>query len=230
MSLLMVVVGFYFSNQIAAQCVPDTAIKVPGFYPAAFPEADVDKPYSATNTILSIKDTVVFGQAVIIDSTVLRGVIGLPPGISYQCLNNKCVFFPSIPSCVEFSGTPTQAGTFPLKMAIMIYAKIGGALPYNRADTIRNFSIKVNGMNGLSELELSTVLSVMPNPVTDQLHVASGIQGGDFSPSILDAMGRKVEISEIKKAENGCVMDVHALMPGIYFVTDGVNTKRFIKI
>ncbi len=227
---LFAVVGFGLSNKAVAQCSPDTTIKVPGFYPATFPEADQDKPYSATTTILSIKDTVVFGQAVIIDSTVLKAVLGLPPGINHQCQKNSCVFFPSKPSCVNFSGTPTQAGTYPLKMVIMIYAKIGGALPYNRVDTIRNFTMKVNGMNGMAIQEINREFTITPNPTSDQLHVYLGQQKNTMGICIMDAMGRMVKLGVERKDESHFVVDTHSLPAGVYFCSYGSVTKRFVKL
>ena len=218
------------ANIATAQCTPDGNITVPGFYPATFPEADQDKPYSATTTILSIKDTTVFGQAVVIDSTVLKAVIGLPPGITHQCLNNSCVFFPTKPSCVNFSGTPTQAGTYPLKMVITIFAKIGGALPYNRVDTIRNFTMKVNGMNAVDFANVSGDFEIMPNPVNDRLLVNLTNENSIKNAMIMDAMGRKIDVVIESQDDTHLVIDTRLLTPGIYFCSNGSKVKRFVKI
>lgn len=218
------------ANIATAQCTPDGNITVPGFYPATFPEADQDKPYSATTTILSIKDTTVFGQAVVIDSTVLKAVIGLPPGITHQCLNNSCVFFPTKPSCVNFSGTPTKAGTYPLKMVITIFAKIGGALPYNRVDTIRNFTMKVNGMNAVDFANVSADFEIMPNPVNDKLLVNLANENFIKNAMITDAMGRKIEVVIESQDDTHLVIDTRLLTPGIYFCSNGSKVKRFVKI
>jgi len=218
------------ANIATAQCTPDGNITVPGFYPATFPEADQDKPYSATTTILSIKDTTVFGQAVVIDSTVLKAVIGLPPGITHQCLNNSCVFFPTKPSCVNFSGTPTKAGTYPLKMVITIFAKIGGALPYNRVDTIRNFTMKVNGMNAVDFANVSADFEIMPNPVNDKLLVNLANENFIKNAMITDAMGRKIDVVIESQDDTHLVIDTCLLTPGIYFCSNGSKVKRFVKI
>ncbi len=218
------------ANIATAQCTPDGNITVPGFYPATFPEADQDKPYSATTTILSIKDTTVFGQAVVIDSTVLKAVIGLPPGITHQCLNNSCVFFPTKPSCVNFSGTPTKAGTYPLKMVITIFAKIGGALPYNRVDTIKNFTMKVNGMNAVDFANVSADFEIMPNPVNDKLLVNLTNENSIKNAMIMDAMGRKIDVVIESQDDTHLVIDTRLLTPGIYFCSNGSKVKRFVKI
>jgi len=218
------------ANVAFAQCTPDKDITVPGFYPATFPEADQDKPYSATTTILSIKDTTVFGQAVIIDSTVLKAVLGLPPGITHQCLNNSCVFFPSQPSCVNFAGTPTKAGTYPLKMVITIFAKIGGTIPYNRVDTVRNFTMKVNGMNSVDFANTSDAFEIMPNPVNDKLFVNFDDKFSVKNTMIMDAMGRSVEVIIHSQDDTHFVIDTRLLTPGIYFCSNGNSVKRFVKI
>jgi len=228
--LFLVLCSGILCNSLTAQCTADTTIKIPGFYPATFPDADKDKPYTATTTVLSVKDTNVFGQVVLIDSTVLKAVVGLPAGITYQCLNNKCVFLPSKPSCVVFSGTPTQAGTFPLKMAVMIYAKIGGAIPYNRADTLRTFSIKVNGMNGTAALDRTAQFSISPNPVENQLHVYVAQDSHPSIISITDAMGRVLQVEHRESEENVVSINTSNLLPGVYFCSNGLISKRFIKL
>jgi hypothetical protein len=179
---------------------------------------------------LSIKDTTVFGQVVIIDSTVLKAVVGLPTGITYQCLTNNCVFLPSKPSCVNFSGTPTQAGNFPLKMAVMIYAKIGGAIPYNRSDTLRTFSIKVNGINSSEDLENNSQFSVSPNPVENELVVFLAPYSFSKSLWITDAMGRILMVESNNVEGEQIRINTSNLLPGVYFCSNGLISKRFIKL
>jgi hypothetical protein len=232
--LLAVVFVFGAIAQLSAQCVPDTTIKIPGFYPAQFPEGYVNQPYSATSTILSITDTTVFGQKVVIDSMVLNDVIGLPAGINHACLNNTCVFLPKVHSCVLFSGTPIESGTFPLKMAVKIYAKILGTMPYTRVDTIKSFSITVQAPNSIQSLEKASYF-IQPTIVDNQVNIISAVT---VQPQyaiknlnevvVFDATGKKV-MMEFVKENFGFSADVTGLTAGVYWVRMGEFSGKFIK-
>jgi len=117
-----------------------------------------------------------------------------------------------------------------LKMAVMIYAKIGGAIPYNRADTLRTFSIKVNGMNGTAALDRTAQFSISPNPVENQLHVYVAQDSHPSIISITDAMGRVLQVEHRESEENVVSINTSNLLPGVYFCSNGLISKRFIKL
>ncbi len=232
--LTAVVFVFGAIAQLNAQCVPDTTIKIPGFYPAQFPDGYLNQPYSATSTVLSITDTTVFGQKVVIDSMVLNDVIGLPAGITHACLNNTCVFLPKVHSCVLFSGTPTQSGTFPLKMAVKIYAKILGTMPYTRVDTIKSFSITVQAPNSIKSLE-KALYFIQPTIVDNQLNIVSafaiqpqGLSNITNEIAVFDATGKKVAL-EFVNDNFGFTANVSGLTAGVYWVRMGEFSGKFIK-
>ncbi len=216
--------------QLNAQCVPDTTIKIPGFYPAQFPDGNLNQPYSATSTVLSITDTTVFGQKVVIDSMVLNDVIGLPAGITHACLNNTCVFLPKVHSCVLFSGTPTQAGKFPLKMAVKIYAKVMGTLPYTRVDTIKTFSITIQDANSIQSLEKATYF-IQPNIVDEHVNIVAAVTNqnqANMSVWVFDATGKKIDLS-FSQESFGYTANVSGLSAGVYWVRMGEFSGKFIK-
>lgn len=222
-------------SSVNAQCVPDTTNKIPGFYPAQFPDGYVNQPYSATTTVLSITDTVVFGQKVVIDSMVLNNVIGLPAGITHTCLNNSCVFLPKVHSCVLFSGTPTQSGTFPLKLAIKIYAKVMGTLPYTRVDTIKSYSLTIIGANAVEGLT-KEMYFIRPTVVDNHLEVFTSVVSNEMvnmgnTPAafiVFDATGRKISV-DFQKETFGFSANTSSLTPGVYWLRAGEFSAKFIK-
>ena len=82
---------------------------------------------------------------------------------------------------------------------------------------------------GIASTELSTQITVYPNPTTGELNIQSStfkVQGVE----ILDVNGRKCHVSRVTCHEN---IDISALPNGVYFVRiateQGVVTKKIIK-
>jgi hypothetical protein len=218
-------VAFIPETTIGQICTPDTGLKIPGFKPAILPDGDINQAYSVGITVKVFKDTQVSqgGQTVsaTVDSMVLQTVLGLPAGLKYECLNS-CQFTPSKLSCVKIDGTPTQSGVFPLKLPIMIYAKVFGVVPLSRPDTLRNFVLLVKG-NSASISDVNTVgMSVYPNPANKVVHVISKDE-----PRIFNLLGEQVLIS-MKKEDFGYEMDIQSLSTGIYFVRSREGSVKLI--
>lgn len=213
-------------NQANAQiCTPDANLKEPGFLPAVLPDAKKDVAYSEAITVLAFKDTTVKqGSLVVkvyIDSMKIVNILGLPNGMSYTCLNPTCAFTPAALSCVKLSGTPTQEGVFPLKIAILAYAKVSGVLPTTQRDTINSFFINVSGTGSVEHFDARKIL-VKPNPATNQVFIGSVTE-----PIIFNALGQKQAIA-VRKESVGYIMNVDALTPGIYTVKCGSNSAKLV--
>ncbi len=213
-------------NQVNAQiCTPDANLKEPGFLPTVFPDAKKDVAYSEAITVLAFKDTSVKqGSLVVkvyIDSMKIMNIMGLPNGMSYSCLSPTCAFTPAALSCVKLSGTPTQEGVFPLKIAILAYAKVSGVLPTTQKDTIESFFINVSGTGSIEKLDSRKIL-VQPNPASNQVFIGSVIE-----PIIFNSLGQKQTLT-IRKESVGYSIDVDALTPGIYTVKCGTNSAKLV--
>ncbi len=213
-------------NQAKAQiCTPDANLKEPGFLPAVLPDAKKDVAYSEAITVLAFKDTSVKqGSLVVkvyIDSMKITNIMGLPNGMSYTCLSPTCAFTPTALSCVKLSGTPTQEGVFPLRIAILAYAKVSGVLPTTQKDTIESFFINVSGTGTVEQLDARKIL-VKPNPATSQVFIGSVVE-----PTIFNALGQKQTL-QIRKESVGFSLNVDALTPGIYTVKCGSNSAKLV--
>jgi len=228
--LFLVLCSGILCNSLTAQCTADTTIKIPGFYPATFPDADKDKPYTATTTVLSVKDTNVFGQVVLIDSTVLKAVVGLPAGITYQCLNNKCVFLPSKPSCVVFFGNTHPSGYLSVENGCYDLCKNRRCYPIQQSGHLENVFYQSKRHEWYSALDRTAQFSISPNPVENQLHVYVAQDSHPSIISITDAMGRVLQVEHRESEENVVSINTSNLLPGVYFCSNGLISKRFIKL
>lgn len=213
-------------NEVEGQiCTPDAKLTAPGFLPLVLPDAQVNVPYSEAITVLAFKDTTVkqgnLTLKVYIDSMKITGINGLPNGMSYNCLSPTCVFTPSALSCVKLSGTPNQSGIFPLKIAILAYAKVSGVLPTTQKDTIESFVLNVNGSASTISL-YKKALSITPNPASQTAFVNSEIE-----PLIYNSLGQLQTISALKQ-ELGYSLNLQNLLPGIYTVKCGLKSVKLI--
>jgi hypothetical protein len=162
LSILAIAAMSCSNNEVKGQiCTPDANLKAPGFLPLVLPDAQKDVPYSQAITVLAFKDTSVkqgnLTLKVYIDSMKITGITGLPNGMSYNCLNARCVFTPAALSCVKLSGTPNESGIFPLKIAILAYAKVSGVLPTTQKDTIESFVLNVSGSASSISLSMKRI-------------------------------------------------------------------------
>jgi hypothetical protein len=214
----------------AQVCTPDQNLTTPGFLPATLPDGQVNSAYSVGITIKVFKDTEIVqsGQTVLatIDSMLLISILGLPPGLGYECLNSGCSFVPSTLSCVNIKGTPAQSGLFPLKIPVKIYAKVFGAIPITQPDTLRNFAINVKGgtasMVDLNQNGLD--LSIFPNPATNAVWVNS-----PTLPKITSLSGVELNVP-ISKEGNIYRIDISRIPTGLYFIANRHQvTKLFIE-
>lgn len=226
LSILAIAAMSCSNNEVQGQiCTPDANLKVPGFLPLVLPDAQKDVPYSQAITVLAFKDTSVkqgnLTLKVYIDSMKITGITGLPNGMSYNCLNARCVFTPAALSCVKLSGTPKESGIFPLKIAILAYAKVSGVLPTTQKDTIESFVLNVSG--SASSISLSKkALSITPNPASQTAFVNSEIE-----PLIYNSLGQLQSISALKQ-ELGYSLNIQNLLPGIYTVKCGLKSVKLV--
>jgi hypothetical protein len=206
-------------------CTPDTNLKAPGFLPNKLQDAQINQAYSQSITVLAFKDTTVkqgpTTVKVYIDSMKITGFLGLPNGLTYNCLSPSCAFTPKALSCAVIKGTPTESGVFPLKVVIMIYAKISGIIPYSTTDTIRSFAINVAGSAGAKMINLNE-LNVYPNPTSGLTYITSLVQ-----PRIYNAVGQLLNVDLVKN-DVGYSFDSRLLKSGIYSVVCGNKSIKLV--
>ncbi len=214
-------------NAKAQVCTPDPNLTTPGFLPATLPDGQVNTAYNVGITIKVFKDTEIVqsGQTVLatIDSMLLISILGLPPGLGYECLNSRCAFVPSTLSCVNIQGTPTQSGLFPLKIPVKVFAKVFGAIPITQPDTLRNFALNVKaGTANMINLDEQIMgLTVFPNPTNGQVVWVNSIS----QPKVINIAGEELNIPILKDG-NLYKLDISNIQSGVYFVTNRIQTTK----
>ena len=114
----------------AQVCTPDPSYTAAGIYPDSLPSACLNQSYSETVTLVIPSDTIFLTFSFDIDSVVLNDVVGLPPGMSYDCEPSSCSFPGGSSSCVLVSGAPTVPGTYEVDIITTFYVFnfVAGAL------------------------------------------------------------------------------------------------------
>ncbi len=120
----LILSSFSASGLLFSQCVPDTTITQPGFYPGdtLLPCADRGVFYDTTIQFrnFDMVDAGLFlsqaaGLIVQIDSITITGIDNIPDGIQFSCNPPTCVFAGGTNGCLEIFGTTNdKAGDYPL--------------------------------------------------------------------------------------------------------------------
>ncbi|MBL7812073.1 MAG: T9SS type A sorting domain-containing protein [Bacteroidetes bacterium] len=208
-------------------CTPDTSLKTPGYKPAALDRQQEGVAFEQIISVLSVRDTFrMVGTVKIpvkVDSIKVTGVVGLPAGVSYQCLHPRCIFVWDTVRCIRIYGTVAQAGVYPLKIAALGYAKLGST-PITQGDTIRQFILNVDGTAAWLQPVVPGEWSLYPVPSSDKLFVT----GLSSLPRCFSAQGKEVFPSASIR-QNVITLGLDNLPSGIYWITDGKTTKKFIR-
>ena len=167
---LLLIIGFTFSGY--GQCVPDTAnckdINEPGqICPENLPVAVLNTPYEQVITIIPPYEYNLGTGVIPIYKIVLDSVTNLPPGLLYEV--NATELFPDNAHCVLISGTPTELGTFFLKIYVTPFVEFVGSIVQSaQALDDTSLFITVQSTTGLPVMNTDQVmlLPVKPNPFT----------------------------------------------------------------
>lgn len=151
--LLFISITLLSVVNVSAQCVPDPQFTSSGIFPneaTGFVSGCVGTPYEQLVTNVVPPDTttiqIVLGQpipiTVDIDSIVITGVSGLPPGLSISFYDAQNTNSPPDLGCYEggtigcalISGTPTTAGSYDLNITVVAYVSLVGQQPPTAID------------------------------------------------------------------------------------------------
>jgi hypothetical protein len=211
----------------AQKCTPDFSLVKPGYKPDTLQHAKSWSYYEQVISVLSVRDTSrivsMVKIAIKVDSIKIKNVIGMPAGFSYQCLHPRCVFVWDTVRCVKLFGTSNTPGVYPIKIAVVAYAKIGTA-PITQPDTIKQFSLTIDGNANTMTLEKGETWKLYPVPAHDQVYVL----GTANKLMVYNTCGVLQKLTVQTSAESQ-ILDISTLPLGIYWVTDGVVTRKLSK-
>jgi len=224
--LATLILGFFISLQLSAQCVPDTVncedIEDPGqFCPLNLPNAGLNVLYNEVVTIIapgiySIPDV---GGEVDIHYIEIDSVKNLPPGIDY--FPNADIFHPDTAYCIQLTGTPSQTGEFPLFIYITATVDfLGNPFPVQVVDTT-SVVITVVDVLGVDPNQMTEfqVFQNAPNPFSEMTRLAYYTpKQGKIKLRIYNILGVLVhQESELAApGEHHFSFDGSELQPGTY--------------
>jgi hypothetical protein len=182
---------------------------------------------------------------VIVNNVSNVSMVGLPPGLSFECNPSDCTFTPTnTPACARISGIPTQAGTYNLvvnTLADVVVTSLGSVVfddfpvsfpgdffPGNYTITIGTSSVK-DAVAGVEQF------SITPNIVSSQTTVRVRTnQTTDVDFTLLNHLGQAVRAQKmaLHQGDNTLPLDVTNLPAGIYFANikngTGTATQRIV--
>jgi len=238
----LILIGTWALPQIQAQCLPDTAnckdVGDPGqICPRNLPDAFLNEPYDEVITVIA-PDTASLGNLQIaIQYIEVDSVVNLPPGIAYAANAEK--FYADSAYCIQISGSPSEAGEFPLTIYVTPYIKyLTTIIKGGQIKDSTSVVMTVQSASGMDPQRLNTftVLPNAPNPFQE------ATQLGYFSPSpdqvslqVYSILGKLVHEEELRTAPGKHYFHFSGreLMPGTYIYRvrhgAGISSGKFIK-
>jgi hypothetical protein len=224
----------------SAQCTPDNTIQASqGIFPEQLPAANLNVAYTQVVQFKAPIDTNVFYAplqttvAVRIDSLRIVDVLGLPPGMSYQCNNASCMINGGEVGCLLIQGTTTEGGGHPLKVIIRTSAKIKGTPPFPdipqvSTDTNTRYDLFVNWPTGLFTPGGVEAMHVYPNPASGTLYIEADLSAEkNVAAIIYDITGKAVLTQALQIISTKQSLDISALAKGVYSLS--VVSEKGIK-
>lgn len=116
------------NSNLFGQCTPDPdCVDQQGdgeYCPSELPNAVEDEYYEQTLTIIAPVEQSGFT----LHHVDVLDIGNIPPGMSYECQNNQCSFYPATPKCISIFGTPAigSSGEYNLYLTIEIFIDVVG--------------------------------------------------------------------------------------------------------
>ncbi|PCH91114.1 MAG: hypothetical protein COB85_09515, partial [Bacteroidetes bacterium] len=189
-------------------CVPDGQYTSPGIYPdtsVGFAPAIQCVYYEQLLTMVVPTDTL----GCTIDSIVLTGLTGLPPGLTYGCSPVSCGFPGGTSGCGLVYGTPTDTGTYALTANTTAYLSGSAfctglsplAQPFSGYEVAVSSPITFNSTSPMCanacDGSITALHSDLKAPITYQwsdpstqtTNPATGLCAGTYTVTITDSVG-----------------------------------------
>ncbi len=230
LSILMLCTAGALSAQI---CVPNPeyADEPFGIWPdveEGFADGEVGVVYGQVidfkipSDLSDIPDSPLSGQ---VDSIIVVGIEGLPPGLSFSCESHtpsNCTFLPEVPGCAVISGVPTEGGVYPLQIQTVIHLvafNVATSIPFNYDD----YTITIDGPSSVTEMAAYGLAlnQNMPNPFHDETVIEYSLnQPVMVEFNIFNLLGKNIHSRQLNGTYGVNRIELSAsslnMTPGIY--------------
>ncbi len=150
---------------------------------------------SVVTDVIVLQDTTLsfFGLqfTVPIDSMRIIDILGIPPGMSYNCDNSNCSWIGGAHGCIGLVGTPTQQGNYSMSVNTEFVINVPGLV-----DTVAPavFTFELTVLPPASVFDNQKVdFNLSPNPANQFVDIRINRDNEDVEYEILDMLGRSVE-------------------------------------
>lgn len=174
-----------------------------------------------------------------IDSGLVNSVVGLPPGLTYECNSQTpapCSYLPQSLGCAAIVGTPTEEGVYPLQINVTAYTFFIVLL--EAPVTFEGYEVVVSdGITSIRERDLFQVdgLKNIPNPFSGSTTIQFITRSSmPLRFTVMDLLGQVVWNESIVSSpgQNDIVFTPSGLKTGLYLYSltspEGTVTQRMI--
>lgn len=223
--LVSLITGLSLTVQLSAQCTPDPGCLdtlLPGEYcPQDFPPLLLDVPYDEVLTFILALEFESNGIIYSLDSIAVDSVRNIPPGLTYNSSANGYV--PDSAYCSQLTGTPTQAGEFPIAFYLEPFVDFGSG-PVSLGQYIDDTSvvITVYDPTGIEpqQADQFKIFPIVPNPFSEFTRISYYTPFEEqVSLQVYNILGKLMyeETQRSSSGEHQFVFSGSELLPGTYF-------------
>ena len=226
-----------------SQCTPGNAITCPDpenngeICPDSLPDLTLGEYYAESITILPPPEVEVIPgyPPVVLHHIQVMDIQNLPPGISWVSNAPDSIFMVGTYYCILLDGTPTDTGTYFLKIIVDAYIPgIGGSDPIFLGTTIDSASVALTVLNnqyGINELDNNALkfISAVPNPFSGSTEIKFiSKEKSEIEFAVYNLVGEKIFKQSIfaSSGENTINYDGSCLPKGLYIFSVSGKTYR----
>ncbi len=194
---------------------------------------EVDSAYIKLNLAidsLSLDSITIFNGLVDVSLTNI--------GLYISCNNlgvspNACMFMPGGSYCGDIWGTPTSAGTFPVKIYTTVFVTFG-IFPQGIGYVFDNYTLTIaDPANSVSEVAPNlTGLKNWPNPANDNTQISFSLEQSEkVNIVVRNLLGAVVYTKAInaKSGDNTLVIETNNLSEGVYLYSVKAGDNKYTK-
>ena len=239
--LATLIAGLFLTVQLSAQCTPDPGcldtLQAGEYCPQDFPPLLLNVAYDEVITFILALEFEYNGTTYTLDSIAVDSVRNIPPGLTYSSSANGYV--PDSAYCSQLSGTPTQAGEFPIAFYLEPFVDFGsGPVSLGQFTDDTSVVVTVYDPTGIEpqQADQFQILPIVPNPFSEITRISFYTPYQDrVSLQVFNILGKMMyeETQSATSGEQEFVFNGSELLPGTYFYrvinSSKLFTGKFIK-
>ncbi len=208
-----------------SQCEPDLVncidVGDPGqICPAELANGILDVAYEENITVITPDTVSILDAKIAIEKITLDSIKNLPPGLDFN--SETLEFFPNEAYCVSITGTPTETGTFFLKIYVSPYVLIFGnyvSLGSQVDSTSVSLTIEASSSINVRDKDEFSLIYAYPNPFMTSTNIGYlEPSQGEAELKVMNMLGRQIYQEKIMavRGENYFQFKGSELPPGYY--------------